>query len=695
MTDVRIGVDIGGTFTDVVAVHDGGTVVMKVPSTPDMPERAVIEGVKKAIDSIGADPADVDSFMHATTVGTNALLESNGGKVGLVTTGGFGDTLEIARLRRPDPYDLGGGRPSPLVPRDLVWEVEERLDPNGEVIRALPPEAVDEISSQLGESGVESVAISFLHSFRNPDHERALADGLKELDGEIQVFVSHEIAPEAREYERTSTTVIAAYLAPIVSRYVQSLKSGLIDLGLPDSFWMMKSNGGLVTFDYAADHPEQLVESGPAAGVLAAAAAARDLELDDVISFDMGGTTAKAALVSQGEPALNMDYEVGGQVHAGGFLSRGTGYPLRSPVIDLAEVGTGGGSVAWVDGGGGLRLGPMSSGAMPGPACYRRGGEAATTTDADLILGYIGEDDFGEDGRLDRDLALAALDQKVGGILGLDTADAAESVFRLATTQMADAVRLISVTHGHDPRDFTLVAFGGSGPVHAWAIAQELGIGRVVVPGLAGVNSAVGLMEAGFRADASRGTRLSPADEGATEEIVAAFEAMRTELFENVSAQGIDAESITTAGSIDVRYRGQSYELNVEIDLEDLASGPSSFLTGVESRFHEAHHATYGHSDPSSPVELVVLRMSVHSMPDVAGVGAGIHDSKPRASRTMIFDGTSYEAPIVSRGEVDGTPIEGPVAIRQHDTTTIVPPGAAVFAEPSGYLIIELKGSHA
>jgi N-methylhydantoinase A len=459
---LKVAVDIGGTFTDVMAVLGDAVAATKVLSTPDDLSIGVMSGIDAAVSQLGARTADISFVVHATTAATNALLERRGARVGLIVTDGFRDVLEIGRQRRFDPYDLQRPKLTPLVPRDRVIEVPERMDANGNVLVALDEAAVRTALVSLRDQGVDAIAVSFLHAYRDSRHEqRVLELATPELIGaDTAIFASHQIAPEAREFERTSTTVIAAYLAPVIAHYLQALGERLAAQGAPRRYWVMKSSGGLFDSDTARAHPEELVESGPAAGVIGAASAARELGISDIISFDMGGTTAKASLITDGVPAMNYEYEVGGAAHAGGFLQKGTGYPLRVPVIDLAEVGTGGGSIAWIDAGGALRVGPRSAGASPGPVCYGRGGTEPTVTDADLVLGYLDEVGSGQYlGRMSFAAAHAAIKTHVADPLGMTVEVAARGIFDLANAQMADAVRLVSVAQGVDPRELTLVAF--------------------------------------------------------------------------------------------------------------------------------------------------------------------------------------------------------------------------------------------
>ena len=689
---LKVAVDIGGTFTDVMAMLGDRMAVAKVLSTPEDLSVGVMSGIDAAVAQLGARTADISFLVHATTAATNALLERRGARVGLIVTDGFRDILEIGRQRRFDPYDLQRPKLTPLVPRKRVVEVPERLDAGGNVLLALDEAAVRAAFASLRDQGAEAIAVSFLHAYRDPQHEqRVLELATPDVVGvDMPIFASHQIAPEAREFERTSTTVIAAYLEPVVGHYLQALAEGLEARGASRRYWVMKSSGGLFDSDSARAHPEELVESGPAAGVIGAASVARELGIPNIISFDMGGTTAKASLINGGVPGMNYEYEVGGAAHAGGFLQKGTGYPLRVPVIDLAEVGTGGGSIAWVDEGGALRVGPRSAGASPGPVCYGRGGTEPTVTDADLVLGYLDEVGSGQYlGRMSLDAARNAIKTRVADLMGMSVEVAARGIFDLANAQMADAVRLVSVAQGVDPRELTLVAFGGAGPVHAWAIAQQLLINTIVIPPYPGVYSAVGLLGADFRVDLSRGLRVALATHVAGAELSHMFTLLETQATEEMLSQGHDADSVEVRYSADMRYLGQSYEVNVSLPVCATVD-----THHAQTAFHAEHARLYGHASDSEPVEVITVRVSASiagEPPTIAGDEPGEVASQPR-TRDLSFDGDVLSTPVHSRHGMSTT-INGPAAIEQSDTTIIVPPGALVRLLVNGCLRLELKGS--
>lgn len=689
---LKLAVDIGGTFTDVMAVQGDRVSAAKVLSTPEDLSVGVMSGIEAAVSQLGARVADIAFVVHATTAATNALLERRGARVGLIVTDGFRDILEIGRQRRFDPYDLQRPKLAPLVPRERVVEVPERLDAGGNILIALDEAAVRAAFAVLRAQDVDAIAVSFIHAYRDPRHEqRVLELATADLIGaETAVFASHRIAPEAREFERTSTTVIAAYLAPVVGHYLQALAEKLEAGGASRRYWVMKSSGGLFDSEVARAHPEELVESGPAAGVIGAASVARDLGIPDIISFDMGGTTAKASLIHGGVPAMNYEYEVGGAAHAGGFLQKGTGHPLRVPVIDLAEVGTGGGSIAWIDEGGALRVGPRSAGASPGPVCYGRGGTEPTVTDADLVLGYLDEVGSGQYlGRMSLDAARDAIKTRIADPLGMSVEVAARGIFDLANAQMADAVRLVSVAKGVDPRELTLVAFGGAGPVHAWAIAQQLLIGTILIPPHPGVYSAVGLLGADFRVDLSRGVRVALAGTAAGADLSQIFSLLATEATKEMLSQGHAADSVEIRYAADMRYVGQSYEVNVGLPVRAPVDTEQA-----QAAFHAEHARLYGHASEGEPVEVITVRVSASTAgapPSLAG------DAPPAAplqhrTRDLSFEGAVLPTQVHSRAGL-GAVTDGPAAIEQSDTTIIVPPGALVRRLENGCLRLELKGS--
>lgn len=494
----RVGADIGGTFTDVVLVsQDGSYRTKKVLSTPDDYARGVVQGLLALLTEIGVGPEGIGEIVHGTTVAGNAILENKGAKVGLITTRGFRDVLELRRLRVPHLYNLAYKPPPPMVERHNRIEVAERCGPDGEVLVPLDEVDVSSALKRFKDDGVEAVAVCFIHSYVNPKHELRVGEMAEQAMPGVHVSLSVDVLPEIREYERTSTTVINAYVGPVVRNYLRSLASQLRSAEITARLLIMQSNGGVMSAKTAGDKPAHIVESGPAAGVIGALVVATGTGLGNVISFDMGGTTAKASIIENGQLSRTTEYEVGAGISLSSRLVKGGGHALKLPVLDLAEVGSGGGSIVWIDKGQLLRVGPQSAGADPGPACYDHGGKKPTVTDANVALGYINPVELaGGTLRLRAELAREALTRVIADPLGMELLDAAYRVYSLVNAHMIRAIKAVSTYRGRDPRDFALLAFGGSGPVHAAALARELGIETVVVPGAPGLFSAMGLLEA-------------------------------------------------------------------------------------------------------------------------------------------------------------------------------------------------------
>jgi N-methylhydantoinase A len=493
----RLGVDVGGTFTDLVlATEDGRIASRKVLSTSGNYAEAILGGIRDVLAEAGIAGDRVEELIHGTTVATNAIIERRGARTGLVTTEGFRDLLEIGRLRLMRLYDMDQERPAPLVRRRWRFEVAERLDHRGEVIRPLDRDSLAQAIADIAAESIQSVAVCLIHAYANPAHELAVAAAIRERLPEIYLTVSSEVLPEIREFERTSTTVANAYVMPILDRYLSSLETGLGAFGIRAPLLTMQSNGGVMTASRARARPVQLIESGPAAGVIAAAAMARRVGIANVVSLDMGGTTAKASVVEDYEIRRSSEFEVGGPISRGSRLNKGGGYLLRTPAIDIAEVGAGGGSVINLDDAGALHVGPHSAGAVPGPVCYDNGGTAATLTDANIALGYLSQDWLPSGLRLDAAKARSAIAAQVASPLGLPLEEAAYGAFLVGCAGIARAARAVTIERGRDPRDFTLIAFGGNGPLFAAEMARTLEIGNVLVPPAPGVFSAVGLLEA-------------------------------------------------------------------------------------------------------------------------------------------------------------------------------------------------------
>ena len=567
MTSWRVGIDIGGTFTDAALVDSetGQVRVVKVLTTPEDPAKGFMSALERGLQECGAGGRDVAAVVHATTVATNAIIEGKTARVGMLVTRGFRDILEIGRQIRSRLYDVHLQKPAPLVPRRWSLEVTERLDAEGAVLEPLDVDEVRAAVRRLRAESAEAVVVCFLHSYLNPAHERAAAAIVREEFPEAWLSVSSEVCPEFREYLRGSTAAVNAAVMPIVSRYVDALESRLVALGATAPFYVMQSNGGVMTSASAKERPVYMVESGPAAGVIAAGAVAAPYRYANVLSFDMGGTTAKVGLIQDGQLKLSTEMEVGAQAVTPLGEGRGGGYPVRTPVIDLVEVGAGGGSEAWIDAGGALRVGPRSAGARPGPACYGLGGVTPTITDANLALGRLDPAFFlGGEMALDADAARRAIALRVAEPLGLDPLAAASGIVEIANAHMIAAMRLVSVQRGYDPRDFVLVAFGGAGPLHANALARELGIPTVLVPPSPGIASALGMLATDIRHEfvATRRLRLDGLAPAALEALFADFVA---EGEARLTRDGVPLADRRMQRSADLRYHGQSFELPVTV----------------------------------------------------------------------------------------------------------------------------------
>jgi N-methylhydantoinase A len=692
----RLGVDIGGTFTDAMLVNEatGEIAIVKVPSTPADPSSGFVEAVHRILRQAGVQPSALAFVVHGTTVATNSIIEGKVARTGFVTTDGFRDMLEIARQIRPSLYDLQFDKPQPLVPRYLCFGVPERLDARGNVLVPLDEAKTHEIAAALRKEGVESVAVCLLHSYVNPVHERRVGEILRSgLGRKVSLSISSELAPEFREYFRASTTVVNASIRPVVERYLGGIERRLRKEGLNAELLVMQSNGGVLTFEAASERPVFMVESGPAAGVIAAAYVGSTIGRRDVISFDMGGTTAKVGLIQDGRPRVTKDYEVGAAARAGTGSARGSGYPIRTPVIDLVEIGAGGGSIAWVDSGGVLRVGPQSAGADPGPACYGRGGDAPTITDANLVLGRLNPDYFlGGELKLDPDLASRAIESSCAKPLGLSVTEAANGIVEIANSAMVNAMRLVSVQRGYDPREFALIGFGGAGPVHANRLAAEIGIPETVIPMSPGITCAMGLLVTDLRHDYSA-TLLKRADTVTPAAIEDAYRRLEASGRSALKRDGVPAAGMEFLRQADMRYVGQSYELTLNLVADRMTPGR---VKAVVEAFHAAHEQAYGHAAPAEPVEFVNLRVTATGAirrPRLREVPASRRSVKSasKGQRRVYFaerDGRvlvdCYDRYQLRAGMV----IRGPAIVEEMDSTTVVHPGFAARVDRYGNLLL-------
>ncbi len=678
----RIGVDIGGTFTDLVTVRNGSIDVRKTPSTPDAPEQGVVEGLEAARDRDGLDLAAVEFLGHGTTVATNAVLEADWADTALVTTEGFRDVLEIGRQARPDIYDFDAEKPTPVVPRDRRFEVPERLDERGDVRVPLDEDAVRDLADDLAAADVDSVAVSLLHSFENADHERRVRDVLAAEGVDAAVSLSSTTLPEIREYERTLTTSLNAALKPVMDSYIGRLEADVADRDVTAELKIMQSNGGIITADAARDRPVNTLLSGPAAGVQGATYVAGLAGFEDVVTMDMGGTSCDVSLVQNGDPLVSTDVEVGD-------------YPVSVPMIDIHTVGSGGGSIAWLDAGGALRVGPRSAGADPGPVCYGRGGTRPTITDAHLLLGRLAPERFLSDD-LDADIedVRAAVNTHVADDLGVSPEEAAQGILDVANANMERALRVVSVERGYDPRDFALVAFGGAGPLHATTLAEALDVPRVVVPRTAGVLSALGLLISDILYDYSV-SRVRPWNEVTPETLTDAFADFRERGRGRLAVEDPDADRMAFERSVDVRYEGQSFELSVSVP-DGTIDGET--LDAIAERFHDRHRQRYGHAYPEEPVELVTVRMRARGVvetPDLhpADVDGTVEGAR-RERRTVTFDGEGVETAIYDRSRLPtGAEFGGPAVVEGAESTVVVRPGQSARVDEFGSLVVEVSES--
>ena len=688
--------DIGGTFTDGVLIDtsSGDVTNSKVLSTPGDPSLGFMNAVEELVGRGGIGPGDIEHVVHATTVATNAIIEGETARAAFVTTAGFTDMLEIARQIRPSLYDLNFEKPPPLVPRRLCFGVPERLDADGKVITPLDESSVEAIAEQIAAADVESVAVCLLHAYREPDHEKRVGKILRSRLKGIPVSLSSEVAPEFREYFRASTTVINAVIGPLVGRYLSNIGRRLQGRDITAELLVMQSSGGVYSADAAVERPVFMVESGPAAGAVAATHIGAAAGHKNLISFDMGGTTAKVSMILGGEPRVTKDYTVGAEAQSGvGAFGGADGYPVRTPVIDLVEIGAGGGSIAWVDSGGALRVGPRSSGAEPGPACYGLGGTQPTITDANLVLGRLNPEYFaGGSMPLDPDLSATAIEEHCADPLGMDIEAAADGIIEIANAMMVGALRLVSVQRGHDPRDFLLVAFGGAGPAHAARIAQDSGMAGVLIPPSPGTASALGLLATDLRLDRSA-THLELAENVDAAELDQKFRTLEAESTLALRANTSNGAGVNFRRSIEMRYYGQSFELDIPTPAGTL---DDKGLASVIAAFHEDHERAYGFKVPNEPVEFVNLRLvavqpiTKPATRPMAG-GPENRSAKIKGRRRVFFAelGGWTDTDVYDRYAIDANArLTGPTIIEEADSLTVVPPGWEARIDELGNLIL-------
>jgi len=692
MNEVRLAVDIGGTFTDLALEVESNRYSAKVLTTPRAPEEGVLTGIEQVLQRAALMPSNIALIIHGTTLATNAIIERKGAKTALIVTQGFRDSIEMAYEHRFEQYDIFMEKPLPLVPRDLRLGVPERLDARGGVLLPLDEDAVRRLVPTLKQAAIEAVAIGYMHAYLDGRHERRTRDILADLLPGLAYSLSSEVSPEIREYERWSTAVANAYVQPVMDRYLGRLDEALKARGFACPLFMITSGGGLTTLDTARKFPIRLVESGPAGGAILAAGLARQCGLEQVLSFDMGGTTAKICLIDHGEPQHSRSFEV---ARAYRFL-KGSGLPLRIPVIEMVEIGAGGGSIAQVDELARITVGPQSAGADPGPACYGRGGTQPTVTDADLALGRIDPAAFaGGDIALVPERAEQAIDTAIGAPLGLKHLEAAFGVSEIVEENMANAARVHAVERGKDLSARTMIAFGGAAPLHAARLAEKLGIRRVMIPAGAGVGSAFGFLAAPVAYEVAR-SRYLPLDDGFDPaQVNALFAEMRAEAEVVVRAAAPDAVLVETR-TADMRYRGQGHEIAVSLPLGsfDMASRAK-----LATSYEEVYATTFGRVIPGIGVEIMnwTLRLAAaQAAPPPCPPQPPDRPAKPRAIRSVFSSGelAMQDVPVYHRGELGpGSAMAGPAVIAEDETTTIVPAGFVARVNPLGSIVLEKEGA--
>jgi N-methylhydantoinase A len=695
MAKYRVGVDIGGTFTDIVFLGENGELITKkVSSTVDDYAKAIVDGLAQVMEERGIRGSRIMELLHGTTVASNAILERKGARTGLITTRGFRDVFEIRTLRMPRLYDITWTKPPQLVERYLRVEVDERINAKGEVERPLATADIVRAVSELLEQGVEAIAVCLLHSYANPVHEQMIKATVSQTAPSTTLCISSEVLPEIKEYERTSTTVINAYVRPIVEKYLNSLLREFERIDVDAPLLLMQSNGGLTTAKVATELPMHIVESGPAAGVVGVQALTRQIGISKAISFDMGGTTAKASIVENGEVSRALEYSVGGGVMVGSRLLSGAGYTLKVPAIDLAEVGAGGGSIIWTDTGGALQIGPQSAGAYPGPVCYDIGGTEPTVTDANVTLGYINPRHLvGGALKLNAAKSREAIERKIARPLGLTVEQAAYGAHLIAASNMIRAIKAVSSERGRDPREFALVGFGGNGPLFSAVMAETLLIRKVLVPPSAGVFSSFGLLYSDVEYHFTK-TRKSLLSELDPEGMEAVLRDLQAEAKARLGEDGFDAAHISISRTAALHYQGQSFELEVPIPAGKV---DRATLVALEEAYGAEHEKTYGHRASSGePVELVTLKVVGRGIPETSRAAFAGRAELPKRLDILEPVRRAYFGPkhgwldtrVVNRADL-ATEHRGPCIVEEYDSTCVIPPGWAARLDRFGNIGIE------
>lgn len=696
-SEVRVGVDIGGTFTDLLVfdIDSGRFQVGKTLTTPDDPSRAVTTGLQATLAEAGVTPGAVRQIVHGTTLVTNAIIERKGAKTALITTKGFRDAVEIGREHRYDLYDIFLELPEPLVPRRLRMELDERVLSDGEVLKPVDPAEVRALAEQLVAQGIEAVAVALLHSYRNPEHERQVEAILNEFAPDLIVSTSSDVVPEIREYERTSTTIANVYVRPVVTRYLGRLEESLAALGFEGSLFIMLASGGICTVETARKYPIRLIESGPAAGAIAAAEYGRRIGMENLLSFDMGGTTAKACIIDGGQPLTTSDFEVS-RVYR---FKKGSGLPVKVPVIEMIEIGAGGGSIAWIDSLGLLKVGPESAGAMPGPVCYGQGGTRPTVTDADLVLGYLDPGYF-LGGKMTLDIAAAkeAIMEQVAEPLGLDLLSAAWGIHQVVNENMAGAARIHAIERGKDPRAYPVFAFGGAGPVHAFNVARILRSPRLVVPLGAGVTSTVGFLAAPLAFDFVR-TYYGRLDRLDWDHVNGLFDEMEAEGRQILTAAGVPESNISVRRFAEMRYVGQGHEIDVDMPDGRLAADD---IPELVRRFEAEYRRLYERGAGDNPVEALSWRVIVSGpRPDLPleqmrgdGDFARLVPDAQKGERRVYLpeDGKLVGVPVYDRYRLGpGARFAGPAIVEERESTVVIGRNARAEIDDFLNLIIDLR----
>ncbi|MCJ1909908.1 hydantoinase/oxoprolinase family protein [Planococcus ruber] len=679
---MRVATDIGGTFTDLVYVDDNGKVgVAKSHTTPPNFEQGVIDVIEKS----GIDQQDIETFIHGTTVIINALTERKGVKTGLITTKGFRDVIEIARGNRPDLFNVRYKKPVPFVERYLRQEVEERLNQKGEVITPLNINQITELIEYFKKEQVEALAVSYLHAYKNPEHEQQTVELIQQLWPEVAVTASHEVTKEWREYERTNTAVLNSYVKPIASSYINRLNNKLVENDADSFNYIMQSNGGTTTFEQAKKTPINMVESGPVAGIYGAAYLGEIIGEKNVIAFDIGGTTAKCSLISNGEVKVSTDYYIEKD-------DLNAGYPIKSPVVDIVEIGNGGGSIAWIDEGGSLKVGPHSAGAVPGPVAYGQGGTEPTTTDANLLTGRLSPENF--DYQVNLESVKQAIHDKVSKVYGLTEEEGALGIIRIANANMLNALKLISVRKGYDPRDFTLVAFGGGGSMHAPALARDLGVKKVVVPVASSVFSAWGMLMTDLRHDYIQ-TYINRLQDIDLSELNNEWNKLESQAKEQYAEENVKEEEIVFNRFVDMRYSGQEHTVKVP-----LAGGVinEETIKDVIALFHELHEQSFTFKLVEAQTEIVNLHLTAFGSVQKPELQKFEVENRPlesalKETRNVFYENEGWVPTKVYHRDllVPGMKIEGPAIVEEPTATTVFYSEQTLSVDAYGNLLIELE----